>query len=56
MTNLERELAVVKATNRIHQNFLDEDIPRDMVSRYISSDLHHVDQRKTERKLAINPI
>ena len=52
MTNLERELAVVKATDRIHLNFLDEDVARDMVSRHISSDFDHVDQRKTERKLA----
>ena len=52
MAKLERELAVIKATNRIHLNFLDEDIPRDMVSRHISSDFDHVDQRKTERKLA----
>ena len=52
MTKLERELAVVKATDRIHLNFSDEDIPRDMVSRHISSDFDHVDQRKTERKLA----
>ena len=52
MTKLERELAVVRATDRIHLNFLDEDIPRDMVSRHISSDFDYVDQRKTERKLA----
>ena len=52
MTKLERVLAVVKATDRTHLNFSDEDIPRDMVSRHISSDFDHVDQRKTERKLA----
>ena len=52
MTKLERELAVVKATDRIYLNFLDEDIPRDMVSRHIIYDFDYVDQRKTERKLA----
>ena len=52
MTKLESELAVVKATDRIQLNFLDEDIPRDMISRHISSNFDLVDQRKTERKLA----
>ena len=52
MTKLERELAVVKAIDRIHLNVSDEDIPRDMVSRHISSDFDYVDQRKTEEKLA----
>ena len=52
MTKLEREVAVIIATDRMHLNFLDEDIPRDMVSKHISSDFDHVNQRKTERKLA----
>ena len=42
----------MKATDRIHLHFLDEDIPRDIVSKHISSDFDHVDQRKTERKVA----
>ena len=49
---MEKELAVVKATDRINLIFLDGDIARDMVSRNISSDFDHVDQRKTERNLA----
>ena len=52
MTKLEIELAVEKVTDRILLNFLDEDIPRDMISKHISYDFDHVDQRKTERKLA----
>ena len=52
MAKLERELAIVKGTDRIHLNFLDEDIPRDMISKHVSSDFDHVDERKTERKLA----
>ena len=34
MIKLDRELAVVKATDRIHLNFLDEAVPRDMVSKH----------------------
>ena len=41
-----------KATDRTHLNLLDEDIPRDMVSKHVRYDLDHVDQRKTERNLA----
>ena len=52
MIKLDRELAVVKATDGIHLNFLDEAVPRDMVSKHISSGFDHVDQRQTERKLA----
>ena len=56
MTKLERVLAVVKATDRTHLNFSDEDILRDMVSRHISSDFDHVDQRKTERSLLLKQL
>ena len=56
MTKLERELAVIKATDRIHLNVSDEDIPRDMVSRHISSDFDHVDQRKLRESLLLTQL